>query len=268
MNLNSTKRILLVENTEELRDDYVARIRKEVSGLEIDEATSEEDALRCIADRTYHVAILDIMLTTEENDRGGLNVLDAIRSSNEGTLAIMLSSTSEIDCAIHAIRSRIVVDYVHKSELRTSFASLIKPLRTGLKEAHIPVFGKYGRLTAYLAAPSDPAIWEYSAMSALGSGGFDPLNNALSDVFRKITPALCLKKASAEGQPSLTIDKSKKALHGIFWSKAMGHAVAVCLWAQPGEPVVADGATEMHEISNHGAKHLKGGDLARPDRSG
>ena len=256
MHITNQKRIIVVEDRKDLREDFVESIRRDMSGVEIDETDSEEGALQSIRNRTYHLAVLDIMLTDQATHRGGLVVLDTLREMNEGTLAVMLSGTPDIDCAIRAIRSRIVVDYVHKDEIRRSMKPLIKPIRAGLKEAHIPVFGKYGRLTAYLAAPEDPAIWEYNAMHAVASVGFDPLNNSLSDVFRDITPALSLK--SNRGSPSLTIDEKQKAIHGTFWSKAWGCAIAVCLWAPTGEPIAPEDATERHDVLGSDAKHIRG----------
>lgn len=256
MDAANRKRIIVVEDRKDLREDFIDDIRDELPDLEIDEADSEEGALRSIRNRTYHLALLDIMLTEETTHRGGLVVLEALRSMKEGTLAIMLSGTPDIDCAIRALRSRIVVDYVHKDELRRSTDPLISPIRTGLNEVHVPVFGKYGRLTAYLSAPEDPAIWEYNAMSAVSSVGFDPLNNALSDLFRRITPVLCLK--AAKGKAALSIDKTNKAMHGVFWSKAFGHAIAVCLWAPTGQPVIPEDATDRQDVLAQDAKHLRG----------
>jgi len=256
MNISNRKRIILVEDRKDLREGFIEDIKSEIPDVEIDEAGSEEAGLQSIRNRTYHLAILDIMLTEQTTHRGGLVILDTLRTMNEGTLAIMLSGTPDIDCAIRAIRSRIVVDYVHKDELRRSVAPLIDPIRAGLNEVHIPVFGKYGRLTAYLSAPDDPAIWEFNAMNAVSSMGFDPLNNALSDVFRSITPVLGLK--AAKGKPALSIDKSRKAMHGTFWSKALGSAIAVCLWSPTGQPVTPEGATEQHDVLGKNTKHLHG----------
>ncbi|HXQ74623.1 MAG TPA: response regulator [Pyrinomonadaceae bacterium] len=256
MNISNRKRILLVEDRKALRENFAKNIRNEVPEIDIDEAESEEAGLQSIRNRTYHLAILDIMLTDQPTHRGGLVILDTLRTMNEGTLAIMLSGTPDIDCAIRAIRSRIVVDYVHKDELRRSLAPLINPIHVGLKEVHIPVFGKYGRLSAYISAPDDPAIWEYSAMNALSSMGFDPLNSALSDVFRNITPVLPQK--ATKDKPSLTVDKNHKAIHGIFWSKALGCAIAACLWAPTGQPIAPEGATERHDVLGKNPKHLCG----------
>jgi ActR/RegA family two-component response regulator len=258
MNITGKKRIIVVEDLPSLRRDFVDDIRKHIPDIEIDEAGSEEAALESIRNRTYHVAVLDIMLTEEKGHRGGLNVLDALVKMKEGTLAIMLSATPDINCAIHAIRSRIVIDYVHKSELLSEIEILTNPIREGLRAAHIPVFGKYRRLTAYLSAPEDLAIWEYNAMTAVSTVGFDPLNNALSDLFRNIAPVLHLKKNKKEGTPALAVDKGQEAIHGTFWSKGLGHAIAVCLWTVRGSPIVPEGATEREDIPVKEGKYLQG----------
>ena len=255
MNISGEKRILLVEDIEDIRKDLIDDIRKIFADVQIDEAPSEEAAMQAIRNRTYHVAVLDIMLTEEKGHRGGLNVLDELKKLNEGTVAIMLSATPDINCAIHAIRSRIVVDYIHKNELRNNINLLINPIREALAAAQIPIYGKYGRLTSYLSAPEDPAIWEYDAMTSISTVGFDPLNQALSDTFRTITPVL--KANNAEGMPGFKIDKKRSAIHGVFWSKARGYAIAVCLWSVKGEPIIPPNAVDQEDIPLKGGKYIK-----------
>jgi CheY-like chemotaxis protein len=255
MNISGEKRILVVEDIEAIRKDIVDDLMKYFADVQIDEAPSEEAAMQAIRNRTYHLAVLDIMLTEEKGHRGGLNVLDELKKLNEGTVAIMLSATPDINCAIHAIRSRIVVDYIHKNELRNNINLLINPIREALAAAHIPIYGKYGRLTSYLASPAEPSVWEYGAMTTISTVGFDPLNHALSDVFRTITPVL--KGKGDEATPGFKIDKQNSALHGVFWSKARGHAIAVCVWSLKGGPVMPDNAVDREDIPLKGGKYIQ-----------
>ena len=245
----------VVEDIEAIRKDIIDDLRKYFTDVQIDEASSEEAAMQAIRNRTYHLAVLDIMLTEEKGHRGGLNVLDELKKLNEGTVAIMLSATPDINCAIHAIRSRIVVDYIHKNELRNNIDLLINPIREALATAHIPIYGKYGRLTSYLSSPGDPAVWEYGAMTTISTVGFDPLNHALSDTFRNITPVL--KRSGAEATPGFKIDKQSSALHGVFWSKSRGHAVAVCLWSLKGGPIIPDNAVDREDVALKGGKYIQ-----------
>lgn len=248
------KRILVVEDVKDMRERYVKNIKKDIENIIIDESESKAGAIEQIRRRTYHVALLDIMLMGESQDRGGIEVLDYIKTLNEGTLAIMLSGAQDIQCAIHSIRSRIVVDYIHKIEIRSP-EIYINPLKRALQEVHIPIFGKYGRLTAYLAAPEkqDVSIWEHNSMNTVSDSGFDPFHKVLSNTIIPLSPILPLKE-----QPfTFKNDKTKKALYGAFWSKAIGSAVWICINSIHGESFVHEKCDQSPLLSTQ-TKSIKG----------
>jgi len=226
--LRETKRILVVEDRKDLRDMYVKNINRYIEkyNIHVDEVDSKAGAKELILRKTYHVVLLDIMLIEDKVDRGGIEVLDYIKHLNEGTLVVMLSGTDDINCAIHALRSRIVVDYIHKQEIKKP-EIYIEPINSALDEVHIPIFGKYGGLSAYLAAPEkmDVSQWEFHAMQTVKSKGVDHLHKVLSKAFIPISPVLRKNNQLF----SLQKDLKNNMLYGNFWSKATGSAVLVCI---------------------------------------
>lgn len=243
----SKKRILVVEDRNDLRQMYVKNLNRTIENLEVDETDSKTGAIELIKRKTYHVAILDIMLAEDRSDRGGILVLDYLKELKEGTLSIMLSGSPDINCAIHALRSRIVVDYIHKSEIQSPEIYL-NPIQKALEEVQIPLFGKYGRLTSFLAAPEkiDVGQWEFKSLQGLFDGGFDPLSKALSQTFIPMCPVLPKKMQAF----ALNTDEKNKALYGAFWSKAIGNAIWICLNSTKGSPVIPEECSEKPIFTN------------------
>jgi len=229
---SAQRRLLIVEDNKDMRETYLRRVKEFLPDVDIDATDSRDGALDLLRRRTYHAVLLDIMLVEGFRDTGGLQVLDQIKAMNEGTLAVMLSGTQEIGNCIRALRSRICVDYIHKRELNNP-SIYINPLREALTEARIPIYGKFGSLTAYLAHPARADGWEYDAMQVLGEGGFALLNDSLLAAFSALVPVLRPTNVSA----SLDKDVGRSALHGLFWSKALGRAVWIAIWTGTRPPV-------------------------------
>lgn len=238
------RRILVVEDRADLRSMYVGNVNEYIENVSVDATDSRDGALELLRRNTYHAALLDIMLIEDTKDDGGIVVLDKIVELSEGTLVVMLSGAQDISHAIHALRSRICVDYIHKSETKTP-AIYIDPLRVAARDAHIRYYGEFGGLTAYLAKPELGTHWEFDASQTLGGSGVETLNRALVGAFGPLAPLLRLRNKS----PSIILDRATQSIYGSFWSKGRGLPVWVWIGAKKSVETPPEG---VHEVLSKG----------------
>lgn len=247
-------RFLVLDDADFERRRYVADVREFFSGCEIDEASNKSEALEKVRAKTFHAALLDIMLDNNPDNTDGLDVLEYISTLGEGTRAVMLSGSARVEAPVRALRARIAVDYIMKKEKPASFEKplYILALQKAIAEVHIPIFGSLGRLTSYLAAPEDPNIWEYTVMKLLGAQGMASLSGFLSEFLKPLLPLLPHKSAGA-----MVADKDRGTCYAAYWSKALGKAVWICLAAQEVDFYVPPEAGEL-AMPEHRKQKLKG----------
>jgi CheY-like chemotaxis protein len=262
------KRFLVLDDDDNQREAYADDVRDFFTDSQVDTVGNKNDAITFLREKTYHAALLDIMLTDSPDNTEGLDVLEFIRGLNEGTRVVMLSASERVDAPVRALRSRIAVDYIIKEKKKKSDepnASFKKPeyiaaLERAISECHIPIFGSFGRLTSYLAAPDDPNIWEYDAMTTLGAQGMESLSGFLSEFMKPLFPLLPLKGAKA-----MATDKDRQACYAAYWSKALAKGLWICLARQETDFHMPPKVGEMIG-PEHRKQKIKGGawDLPTP----
>ena len=87
-----------------------------LDGVEILEAASVEQALQLTAETRPHLLLLDIRLSDDPRDRGGLEVVSRLRAKGDATPAVMITALTEVAEVREAMR-RGAQDYVFKDEL-------------------------------------------------------------------------------------------------------------------------------------------------------
>lgn len=107
---------LVVEDEEPVRFFLRETLRRE--GHVVVEAASGEQALALLNERSYDLAILDVVLGGPVD---GLQVLEVIRGRCPGTAAIILTAHGSLDSAVQALRDgvdRYLLKPVRAAELR------------------------------------------------------------------------------------------------------------------------------------------------------
>lgn len=96
-------------------------------GLIVDCAASLETACAHLEKRSYQLAVVDLSLDeTDHHNRSGLQVLDAFKSSNPGSSAILLTGFATVELAVSAITEHGALTCLRKETFqRASFRELV-----------------------------------------------------------------------------------------------------------------------------------------------
>ncbi len=101
-----------------------------VAETEIHEAASVDEAIAAVEKLSPDLLLLDIRLSDDPRDRGGLEILRKVRASGRQTPAVMVTSMSEFAEVREAMRLG-AQDYVPKDEL---CPEMLLPIVEGLRE--------------------------------------------------------------------------------------------------------------------------------------
>ena len=108
-------KVLVVDDQRSARR-VLRSILLRLDGVEILEAASVEEALQLTAEAKPHLLLLDIRLSEDPRDRGGLEVVSRLRAKGDATPAVMITALTEVAEVREAMR-RGAQDYVFKDEL-------------------------------------------------------------------------------------------------------------------------------------------------------
>jgi DNA-binding NtrC family response regulator len=122
-------KILVVDDQRSARR-VLRQILVALEDVEIIEAGSVNDALAVVEMSSPDLLLLDIRLSDDPRDRGGLEVLRTVRASGRSTPAVIVTSSTEIAEIREAMRHG-AQDYVLKDELSPE---MLLPIVEGLRE--------------------------------------------------------------------------------------------------------------------------------------
>ena len=107
--------VLVVDDQRSARR-VMREILLQAPDVEIEEAATVDEALQIIERRTPDLLLLDVRLTADVRDRGGLEILRRARALGVSTPAVMITSMTEMADVREAMRAG-AQDYVYKDEL-------------------------------------------------------------------------------------------------------------------------------------------------------
>jgi DNA-binding NtrC family response regulator len=122
-------KILVVDDQRSARR-VLRQILVALDDVEIIEAGSVNDALAVVETSSPDLLLLDIRLSDDPRDRGGLELLRSVRSTGRTTPAVIVTSSTEIAEIREAMRHG-AQDYVLKDELSPE---MLLPIVEGLRE--------------------------------------------------------------------------------------------------------------------------------------
>jgi len=152
-------KILIVDDQRSARR-LVRRLLASVAEASISEAASYDEAVACLDEGPPDLVLLDIRLSTTNDDRSGLDLLRVLRARHPQMAVVIVTGSSEIG-AIRAAMRLGAQDYVLKDELSEE---LLVPIVLGLRE-RMMLKGEVLRLRARV-----DRTWGLSAMVGSSPG--------------------------------------------------------------------------------------------------
>ncbi len=124
-------KVLIVDDQRSARM-VIRKMLASMPDMELLEASSATEALALVSSGAPDLLLLDIRLSSDPRDRGGLDLLRQIRASGNGVPAVMVTSLTELSQIREAMRSG-AQDYVLKDELSPE---MFMPIVEGFRERH------------------------------------------------------------------------------------------------------------------------------------
>lgn len=237
----STKaRVLVVEDDLDIRDSFARYLRS--NGYIVDEADGLAMAIQRIADVTYHVAVVDIMLAgPDRKNRDGLRVADEINRIGEGTLSIIVSQQEDTQVAADTLQNQGVYRYLSKVSIeQQGLEVLLSAVASAMSKVELTAFGsgpdtsgKVNFLSCldYIAGSGPQMIVNFNKWTSLFKPQVSPrlLEDTLDSFISLWAPILPMKSASE----LISFHPVPPCLVGTFWSKVLGEPVTLVI-CQPG----------------------------------
>ena len=161
-------KVLVVDDQRSARL-VIKRMLGAIEGVTVVEASGVADAMEAVAREAPDLFLLDIRLSSDPRDHGGLDLLRKIRESGNATPAVMVTSLTELSQIREAMRSG-AQDYVLKDELSPE---LLVPIVQGFRER--------------LALRGEVALLRERVQRAWGVSGIIGASPAI-DAVRRIVP--------------------------------------------------------------------------------
>lgn len=223
----NNKSVLVIEDHEGLALNY--RIMLKNAGFDAVITDTKQGAIDHLRDRTFAIAIVDLQLRDDVTHKGGIDVLEYLRTANEGTNAIVVSGTPEVGDVVASYQAGITA-FIQKGTHDPEY--IINSITNVIDSASRPLYGKYPSLAAYLAAPVLAPIWQAKIVEITESS-YENLNQMLWKEFKSYLPLL----RKADGTESFDFHADKKAISGLFWSKGAGFPIWFSACAPGGQLV-------------------------------
>lgn len=93
-------RVLLVDDEEDMLAGLQRTLERNIAGLEVVTATRPSQALRLMAEQSFDLALLDVMMP----EMNGIALLEKLRQKDSELSVVMMTAFASIDLAVEAIR--------------------------------------------------------------------------------------------------------------------------------------------------------------------
>jgi hypothetical protein len=234
----------------------------------VDVANDLKTALDLIDAKTYHAALVDIMLAGphDRTDRGGLRVLRRLGELNEGTRAIVLSGQDEPQLSADTLQEYKAVWFLQKTNiLRQGLKLVTDKVAEVLEGVSLLRYGRRGGkskgeeigvLTFMSGGSSDEAIWIDRCLRSLKpAGGYAGLRQFLETFCEPLLPLF----PRTTGESPMIVKADQRYVLGDFWSKALGQSISLYVRnTDDSPPDVSANQALGKVISEHNASHLSG----------
>ncbi len=241
--MTTARSLLIVEDQPEWCSIYArAAARQGIRSVKVAENLAQ--AIELVDEIQFAVAFIDIGLAVaDDRNIDGLKVMDKIRSVKDGTSIVVVTGRSGLD-VLPITRESIMRYHAHnimgKAEITPD--DIEEALRSGLE-----MFEKRNSLSSaathtFLKGDLNPWKWEDQMLRGTGvRGGVQGLYEFLDRLVSEFLPLV-----PAEAGAAVIKDPTAGVMHGIYWSRSIGAAVAICFGAQEEAKSEIDSAKAEH----------------------
>lgn len=190
----------------------------------VEVASSLAKARQLIEREFFHVALVDLQLTDERDDEGGLRVLELLNELREGTQSFLVTIIKDIEKGFEAgkygARAAIDKQRYDEARLRELVVSALRDARAALKDhtqksrnAEVELL-RGNRLVQ---------LWEDDALKALSpSVDINLIYTGLRLLLEPLAPLMPPK----DQEPSI-IDSKRHIVKSTLWSRILGEPVVI-----------------------------------------
>lgn len=219
------KRVLLVEDVASSRKAYKSRL--ELEGYSVTAAANLEDAKAAVDARTFHVALVDIMLDGPKNtaNRDGVEVIKHINNLDEGTLVIPLTGQGQKSFVRDTFKELGVFDFLDKHEDITTkgWDFAVSRIEAAISRSELDDTPEWSDFVKNTLHPEEEQVL-VSNVSALTDGvKFEIFTRLLSAAIREFQPLVGVPG----GDSAFSLNQAEDCVTGEFWSKSHGRAVSI-----------------------------------------
>ena len=93
-------RLLIVDDEEDMLTGLQRTIERNIPGLEVVTSTRASEALRLMAEQSFDLALLDVMMP----EMNGISLLEKLRAKDSELSVVMMTAFASIDLAVDAIK--------------------------------------------------------------------------------------------------------------------------------------------------------------------
>lgn len=93
-------RLLIVDDEEDMLTGLQRTLERSITGLEVVTSTRASEALRLMAEQSFDLALLDVMMP----EMNGITLLEKLRAKDPELSVVMMTAFASIDLAVNAIK--------------------------------------------------------------------------------------------------------------------------------------------------------------------
>jgi ActR/RegA family two-component response regulator len=224
------ERVLLIEDQEAPARAYARAVMR--GGFDVDVVHSEDDALRRLNEKVYEAAIVDMSLSGVEGDiSGGERIINYAHKVIAPPALIVFTAYTDTQFAADTIQEGRVARFVSKENVIEHGAEpLLHALRAAIDSTSRSRRDRPREILRVLAGSEQEDIWIDGAFRrTLGfRGGHADLLAFLDQLVGEFVPLI---PGIGLTGPRLSYDSAKTRLVGNFWSKGVGAAIRLEVYA-------------------------------------
>ncbi len=255
----SSDSILIVEDESDWRAIYQRAATKQ-GFTTIEQAATLAGASELLRSRKFAVAFVDVGLDVEDDSNiDGLRVMELIRSLQDETSIIVVTGRSGSD-VVEITRDALVKHRAFEavSKATVTPAALEDLLARGLVAFREAEAKQRPPVHDVLRGSIESTIWDDQILRSMRiARGVAGLYAFLDGLVGRFLPLV-----APPGFPGMRVDASSGVAHGAYWSRSVGHAIAVVFGPRAAvDAVLAGRRVDRYDLGE--ALHTAaGGDIA------